>query len=288
MLDVTAWPEVKHKQDQANIGRSWLEFLESTSGGSSAALTSNTAGRRNDERIAVLLLDFADEAALRARLAELCLQMCRKFDTIIVSGKSRVVGGPVSKELAATWTIPDSSTWSAAILAGAQATTAEHLVIADTASVLSSDCVEALRLSLTAFPEAIVTGQLIRLPSQAHRSQQVFLTRDLERQGFLGGPLCLGAFENCFGGFPFGIRRRVLLATLSPTSPLLDIWPLLTACALAGHRVLSLPVPLATEPAIENTNSKWPAHDKHRDAVRRLYQSQVPTALRSLVHIGRL
>jgi glycosyltransferase involved in cell wall biosynthesis len=286
LMDATAWPKVKHRQDHVDVGRTWLEFLDSVSDGLS--VTTPRAVRHNDARIAVLLLDLSEEASFRARLGELCLQTCRKFETIVVSGKSRAVGGPISKELGVTWITPDLSNWSAAILAGAQATTAEFLVIADTASALSSDCVEALRLSLTAFPEAIVTGQLVRPAAQANKSPQVFLTRELPRQGFLGGPLCLGAVENCFGGFPFGIRRHVLLSTLSAESSVADIWPLLTACTLAGHRILSLPIPLATEPAIEKTKFEWTNPDNHRDVVRRLYQSQVPTALRSLLHVGRL
>jgi glycosyltransferase involved in cell wall biosynthesis len=290
MLDVAGWPEVRPKQDHVSVGRAWLEFLDSISldsisRGSPAASTSITPARRNDGRIAVLLLDRGDEATLRARLGELCLQTCGNFDTIIVSGKPRALGGLICKQLEVTCTVPESSSWSAAILAGAQAATAELLVVADPASVLSSQCIEALRLALTAFPEAVVTGQLVRSPSQA-RTPRVFFARELPRQGFLGGPLCLGVFENCFGGLPFGIRRDVLLATLSPDSRVADIWPLLTTCTLAGHRVLSLPIPLATEPPIENTTLELVARDNHRAAVGRLYRSQVPTALRSLVHIG--
>jgi O-antigen biosynthesis protein len=286
LMDVTVWPEVKHRQDHGGVGRAWLEFLDRASNGSSA-VTPGTV-RNDDARVAVLLLDLADGAAFRARLGELCLQTCRKFDTIVVSGRSGAVDGPIAQELGITWLTAGLSNWSAAILAGAQATTAELLVIADTASALSSDCVEALRVSLTAFPEAVVTGQLVRTPAQAYKSPQVFLTRELPRQGFLGGPLCLGAIENCFGGFPIGIRRHALLSTLSADSPVADIWPLLTACRLAGHRILSLPIPLAAEAAVQKTKLEWAMPDNHRHIVRRLYQSQVPMALRSLVHVGRL
>jgi hypothetical protein len=252
--------------------------------------TASTYGKdvsRDDRRVAVVLLDLADEPALVARLGELCMQTSGKFDTIIVSGKApcQLVGSQISKELGVTWIIPTSSALSASIVAGAQATTAGLLVVASSASALSPDCVDALSLALMAIPEAIVTGQVIRMPPQATDSVQVFSLRGMARRGFLGGPICLGAFENCFGGLPFGIRRDVLLAAFSPDSAVTDIWPLLTVCALAGHRILSLPVPLATEPPIQHA-SPW--RDNHCHSVRRLYRSRVPPSLRCLVHIGQL
>jgi glycosyltransferase involved in cell wall biosynthesis len=286
MLDVATWPDVKHKHSQVDVGRTWLDFLESIS----VVSTSSTPASRKVGRIAVLLLDLADELALSARLGELCLQTSDKFDTIIVSDKSQAqfTDGRLSKELAVTWTIPESAGLSAAILAGAEAASAESLVVTNTTSALSSDCVDALHASLLAFPEAIVTCQLIRMPPQEAKSAQPFFVRGLPRQGFLGGPLCLGAFENCFGSFPFGIRRDVLLATFNPDNAAADVWLLLAACALAGHRILSLPLPLATESPIQNTSPTWSVRGNHRDAVRRLYQSQLPKSVRSLVHIGRL
>jgi O-antigen biosynthesis protein len=288
MLDLATCPEVKHRHSQAEARHAWLDFLEYTSVVSTAPSASGVATGRQAERVSVLLLDLADEDALRARLEELYLQTSNEFDTIIVSARSPAqFAGCLVNELASTWVNRESGSLSARILAGAEATDAGVLVVADTRSAMSSDSVEVLHLSMTAFPDTIVTGQFIRVPPQETKGARAFLRRGLPRQGYLGGPLCLGALENCFGGFPIGIRRDTLFATLSPDNAAADVWPLLTSCALAGRRILSLPIVLATEPQVQSTPISSSERENHRDAVRRLYQSRLPASVQSFVHIGR-
>jgi O-antigen biosynthesis protein len=285
MLECPSWPNVAHKQSPVDVGRRWLDFFEAVAVGSSAASGSRVATNDDGDRITFLLLDLSDKSALDARLQELFLQTCSQFETIIISDKTldATLTGQIAKKLGVTWEMPRSSGLLAALFAGAKAATSELLIIGSTVSALSPDCVGAFRKSLIAFPQAVVTGQLIR--TQPHAN--AFRSMESSRQGFLGGPLCLGAFENCFGCFPFAIRRDVLLAAVPRDSAVSDIWPLLTTCALAGHRVLSLPIAVATEPQISNEPSFWTAAQNHREFVRRLYRSRLPESLRSLAHFGR-
>jgi glycosyltransferase involved in cell wall biosynthesis len=172
--------------------------------------------------------------------------------------------------------------------AGLRQAETSHVIFLDDDNVPFPNMVEVFRDAACASGAAAITCQMqVFTEPMAEPNLQVLFTG--ERWAFPGGPVALGAIRNVFGDATAIYRRDVLLSVggfHEMHGVTHEDWQMHLRVILAGHHLLSLPVPLfwyrvVPDSMIHSTS----IYDNMRVVVSAL-EERVPVDLRPLINIA--
>lgn len=230
--------------------RSWLDALPLHRGLSAPAVVK----RAPSSRVAVIATHYERPALLHQALESLAAQTFTDFELVVVDDGSR------SPDAQRGLMAAESRSWpfrlkvlrepnhylGAARNVGLRATQADRIIFMDDDNLAFPDLIETLDKAMTQSGVDIVTSQMALFRDPLHPADPAELATT-DRWGFLGGPAELGLSINCFGDAT-GIYKRAVFDAIGGFHEEHGIgfedWHLHARAALAGFRILSLPVPL--------------------------------------------
>ena len=239
--------------DEPSVARCWHGVLDALQARLNTSGPAEPRGVARSE-IAVIATHYERPALLNQALDALAAQTQADFELIVVDDGSR------SPEAERGLVAVEGRAWpfrlkilrepnrylGAARNAGLRATRAERIIFVDDDNLAFPDLVETLDHAMTQSGADVVTCQmaLFRDPLRPANPAELATT---DRWGFLGGPLELGLSVNCFGDAT-GIYRREVFDAIGAFHEKRGVgfedWHLHARAALAGFKIVSLPVPL--------------------------------------------